>query len=149
MGDYRQYFRLSQRSAFATRLQLYWNEGKEARRFFMGGSWDLRGYPRWSIRGKKLWLTSQELRFPLIDQIGVKFPFGGIGFGAVRGAVFFDAGSAWDDDYKKTLGSFGLGLRLNFLGALALRFDMGYTIEDNFKRVSDRYFTQFFFGWDF
>ncbi|HEY9187290.1 MAG TPA: BamA/TamA family outer membrane protein [Ignavibacteria bacterium] len=149
MADYRHYFRLSTRSAFASRIQLYWNEGKEARRYLMGGSWDLRGYPRWSLRGQKLWLTSHELRFPLIDAIGVKFPFGGIGFGAFRGALFFDAGSVWDSKYKDTKGSFGLGLRFNFLGAIVFRYDMGYKIIDNFKRVDNRLFYQFFFGWDF
>lgn len=149
MADYRHYFRLSTRSAFASRIQLYWNEGKEARRFLMGGSWDLRGYSRWSLRGQKLWLTSHELRFPLIDAIGVKFPFGGIGFGAFRGALFFDAGSVWDTKYKDTKGSFGLGLRFNFLGAIVFRYDMGYKIIDNFKRVDNRLFYQFFFGWDF
>ncbi len=149
MADYRHYFRLSTRSAFASRFQTYWNEGKEARRFFMGGSWDLRGYPRWSLRGTKLWLTSHELRFPLIDAIGVKFPFGGIGFGAVRGALFFDAGSVWDKKYKETKGSFGLGLRLNFLGAIVFRHDMGFRIEKNFSKVSGDLFHQFFFGWDF
>ena len=107
IGDYRYYFRLSQRSAFASRFEVLYNDGKEARRFFMGGSWDLRGYPRWSIRGKKIWLTSQELRFPFIDQVGVRFPFGGIGLGAFRGALFFDAGNAWDDKYTETLGSVG------------------------------------------
>lgn len=149
MADYRQYFRLSTRSAFASRFQVYWNEGKEARRYFMGGSWDLRGYPRWSLRGTKLWLTSHELRFPLIDAIGVKFPFGGIGFGAVRGAMFFDAGSVWDNKYYDTKGSFGLGLRFNFLGAIVFRYDTGYRIEDDFTKVNNRLFHQFFFGWDF
>jgi len=149
MADYRHYFRLSTRSAFASRFQAYWNEGKEARRYFMGGSWDLRGYSRWSLRGTKLWLTSHELRFPLIDAIGVKFPFGGIGFGAIRGALFFDAGSVWDTKYKDTKGSFGLGLRLNFLGAIVFRHDIGFRIEDNFSRVNNKLFHQFFFGWDF
>ena len=149
IADYRYYLRLSTRSAFASRFQLFWNEGKEARRYFMGGSWDLRGYSRWSLRGTKLWLTSHELRFPLIDAIGVKFPFGGIGFGAIRGAAFFDAGSVWDTKYNDTKGSFGLGLRLNFLGAIVFRYDTGYTIENNFKTLNKQLFQQFFFGWDF
>ena len=59
----------STRSAFASRFWLFYNHGKESRRFVMGGSWDLRGYPRWSIRGEKLWLTSHELRFPFIDEL--------------------------------------------------------------------------------
>jgi hypothetical protein len=149
IADYRQYFRLSKRTAYAARFQIFYNEGKEARRFFMGGSWDLRGYPRWSLRGKKLWLTSHEFRIPFIDAIGVKFPFGGIGFGAVRGAAFFDAGAVWDDKYTETLGSAGVGIRVNVLGVLVLRYDFGKRIENNFTRFSDEFFHQFFFGWDF
>jgi hypothetical protein len=149
IADYRRYFRLSQRSALAVRGQVFYNEGKEARRFFMGGSWDLRGYPRWSLRGKKLWLTSVELRFPFIDQLGIRFPFGSFGLGSLRGALFFDAGNTWDEVYMETLGSTGFGLRWNLGGVLVLRYDIGKRIENNFTRLQKGLFTQFFFGWDF
>jgi hypothetical protein len=147
--DYRNYMRLSQRSAFASRFWLWYNGGKEARRFVMGGSWDLRGWPRWSIRGEKLWLTSQELRFPFIDALALQFPFGGIVFSSLRGALFFDAGSAWDDKYTETFGSIGGGVRMNFGGVLVLRYDIGKRIEKNFNSIQDGLFHQFFFGWDF
>ncbi len=149
IADYRSYWRLSTRSAFASRINLWFNEGKEARRFFMGGSWDLRGWQRWSIRGEKIWITSHELRFPFIDQLGVRFPFGGINFGAIRGAIFADAGGAWDDRYRETLGSIGAGMRLNLGGVLVLRYDMGKRIENNMSTLQDGLFYQFFFGWDF
>ncbi|OGU76522.1 MAG: hypothetical protein A2V93_02550 [Ignavibacteria bacterium RBG_16_34_14] len=149
IADYRHYFRLGLRSALAFRSAIFYNEGKEARRYFMGGSWDLRGWRRWSIRGEKLWLSSIELRFPLVDELYIKFPLFGLGFVGFRGAVFFDAGGAWDDDYRKTLGSFGGGLRLNLFGVLVLRYDMGKKIEDDFTRIQDGLFYQFFFGWDF
>jgi Tol biopolymer transport system component len=147
--DYRQYFRLAQRSAYAMRYWLFYNDGRESRRFFMGGSWDLRGYPRWSLRGKKLWLTSQELRFPFLDQLAIRFPFGGVAFVGFRGALFFDAGSTWDDEYRETLGSMGMGVRLNLGGALVLRYDLGKRIENNFTTLQQGLFHQFFFGWDF
>ena len=147
--DYRQYFRIAERSAFATRLWLFYNDGKEARRFVMGGSWDLRGYPRWSLRGKKMWLVSNELRFPFLDQLGIRFPFGGVSFIGFRGALFFDAGNAWDDVYSETLGSIGGGLRLNLGGALVLRYDLGKRIERNFTKIQEDLFHQFFFGYDF
>lgn len=149
IADYRHYARLSQRSAFASRFWLFYNEGKESRRFVMGGSWDLRGWDRWSIRGEKLWLTSQELRFPFIDELAIRFPFVGLSFFSIRGALFFDAGGAWDRSYKETLGSMGGGLRMNLGGVLVLRYDVGKRIEDNFTRVQDGLFHQFFFGWDF
>jgi WD40 repeat protein len=147
--DYRHYLRLATRSAFASRFWLFFNDGKESRRFVMGGSWDLRGWPRWTIRGEKLWLTSQELRFPFIDQFAVQFPFGGISFWSIRGALYFDAGSAWDKSYTETLGSVGGGLRMNLGGFLVLRYDIGKRIEDNFTRMQNGLYTQFFFGWDF
>lgn len=151
IADYRMYNRLSRRSAFASRINLWYNEGKEARRFFMGGSWDLRGWPRWRIRGAKLWFTSHELRFPFIDELGIRFPFGGITLGSIRGALFADAGKAWDRRYRdtETKGSLGVGVRMNFGGFLVLRYDVGKRIEENFKRLQSGLFHQFFFGWDF
>jgi hypothetical protein len=147
--DYRHYLRLAQRSALASRFWLFYNDGKESRRFVMGGSWDLRGWRRWSIRGEKLWLTSHELRFPFIDQFAVQFPFGGISFWSIRGALFVDAGGAWDIKYRETLGSVGAGVRMNLGGFLVLRYDIGKRIENNFRNFQDGIFHQFFFGWDF
>lgn len=147
--DYRHYFRVAKRSAYATRVWFFYNEGQEARRFFMGGSWDLRGYPRLSIRGKKLWLNSHELRFPFLDKLAVQFPFGGVSFVGIRGAVFFDAGGAWDEVYRETLGSIGAGVRLNIGGILVLRYDIGKRLENNFRSLQHDLFQQFFFGWDF
>ena len=149
IADYRHYFRLGLRSTVAARAAFFANHGKEARRYFAGGSWDLRGWPRWSIRGEKLWLSSVELRFPLVDQLYIKFPVFGINFLDVRGAVYFDAGSAWDKQYKETLGSVGFGLRFNLFNALTLRYDIGKKIEKNFSQFQPRLFYQFFFGWDF
>lgn len=148
--DYRRYFRLSRTVALATRLEYLMTHGKESRRWVMGGSWDLRGYPRFSIRGRKLWLTSAELRFPLINLFSLHFPFGiEFDFPYIRGAVFFDAGSAWDDVYGDNLGSVGLGARMNLFNVVALRYDFGKRIENDFKQFQNGYFHQFFFGWDF
>jgi hypothetical protein len=149
MADYRRYFRIALRSSLAARVELLYNEGKEARRYFLGGSWDLRGWPRWSIRGSKRWLASCELRFPLLDRVGFDFPFGGIDLGLLRGAVYADAGNAWDSRYDETLGSIGAGLRFSLFGILVLRYDFGKRIEGNFTRLQSDIFHQFFFGWDF
>lgn len=147
--DYRKYFRIGMLSTVAARTAFFINHGKEARRYFAGGSWDLRGWHRWSIRGEKLWLSSVELRFPLIDQIRIQFPFLGLSFFNLRGAAFFDAGSAWDTEYKETLGSIGLGFRINLFNAIVLRYDIGKKIEKNFAQFQPKLFYQFFFGWDF
>ncbi len=148
--DYRRYFRLSRMTALAMRVEYLMNEGKEARRWVMGGSWDLRGYDRLSIRGKRLWLSNLELRFPLVDLFALHFPMGiNFDFPYIRGAFFFDAGNAWDKEYDETLGSVGAGIRINLFNIIALRYDFGKRIEKNFTKLQKGYFSQFFFGWDF
>jgi len=115
----------------------------------MGGSWDLRGWPRWSIRGQKIWLASQELRFPVIDRLLLQLPFGAIGLGSIRGAIYTDVGAAWDTRYLDTKGSVGFGFRWNLGGVLVLRYDIGKRLEDNLGKFQKGLFYQFFFGWDF
>ena len=149
IGDYRYYQRFALTTLIAFRAAIFYNEGKEARRYFIGGSWDLRGWPRFGIRGEKIWLTSLEFRFPLIEQLGIKFPFFSLGFLGIRGAIFYDMGGAWDNEYITTLGSVGFGFRFNLFGVLTLRYDMGKRIEEKFSRFQDGLFYQFFFGWDF
>jgi outer membrane protein assembly factor BamA len=144
--DVRYYQRLTLRSAYAIRFLSLFNEGKEARQFYFGGSWDLRGYPRFSLHGQRVFLISQELRFPMIDLIGLRLPFFSIGFNSIRGALFFDVGNVWDHGFGTPKGSFGIGVRLP-LGFLALRWDIGKRTD--FESIQKGYFTQFFFGWDF
>ena len=74
-----------------------------------------------------------------------------IGFPGIRGAVFFDAGNCWDtkDNYGDYKGSIGAGFRFNLFGAIALRYDIGKRIINNFKSLQTNVFQQFFFGWDF
>ncbi len=145
--DWRQYFRLKGTVTYAFRILTLYNAGKETRWFYLGGSWDLRGYRRWSIRGEKIGLISQELRFPFIDYLNIKFPIGVLGFRAIRGALFLDAGNAWNKKFQGLIGSMGFGFRMNIFGFLVLRLDIGKTTD--FKRFNSNWFTQFFFGWDF
>lgn len=160
IADYRKYFRIGRQVSYATRFWTAMNRGKGADlyRFYMGGSWDLRLYPRWRIWGKNLFLVSQELRFPFIDRFNVAFPFGGIGFSAIRGALFVDLGNAWDDRLTDVLGAAGFGARLRFGGFLVLRYDVGrrfavQNIDQGFSvdhiKVDPQWYHRFFFGWDF
>lgn len=149
LADHRYYLRLSDRSNWSSRLQFRMNDGQEARRYFMIGSWDIRGYPNYSIRGRKLWQTNQELRFPLLDNLGLRLPMADINLPWFRGALFADAGNAWDDTYPGTIGSFGGGIRLGLGGALTLRYDTGKTWSGDPANLSGSWFHQFFFGWDF
>ncbi len=154
--DYRRYFRISQRTAYAMRLMGRFNLGKESFRYFMGGSWDLRLYPRWRIWGRKLFLVNHELRFPFLDRVILRFPFGGMGFNGIQGATFLDLGQAWDQDYQfnEVLGSIGVGLRVRFGGFLVLRYEIGrrFQVSDLSSPTIDwdkGLKKAFWFGFDF
>lgn len=158
MADVRHYWRIAGPVTLASWGMVRLNEGREARLWVMGGSWDLRGFRLFSVRGQKMWFTSHELRFPLLENPGVSVPLlGSLGVAALRGALFFDAAHAWNDAYSdkrseinsgETLGAVGYGVRLNLFGGLVLRWDRGWRFRDGFTR-HDKWFRQFFFGWDF
>ncbi|MGH1366093.1 MAG: hypothetical protein ACRBF0_21215 [Calditrichia bacterium] len=148
LADYRRYDRLTSKITYASRYLALLNDGRETRWYYLGGSWDMRGYRRFSIRGEKIVFTSHEIRFPFIDYLGVKFPFISMVFPGIRGALFLDAGNAWNgNDYDGLVGSFGFGARVNLGGFLVLRYDVGR--KTDFNSINNNWFTQFFFGWDF
>lgn len=152
LADYRRYFRLSKELTLATRGQFFMNEGENPRRFFLGGSWSLRGWALNSLRGTKLWQTNVEFRFPILEPTSFKTPMGfNFPLPPIRGAVFFDAGNVWDnsENYDFTRGSIGLGIRMNLFGIIVLRYDLGKRIENNFTSLQGSIFHQVLFGWDF
>src|SRR5690606_20736915 len=131
------------------------NSGREARLFILGGSWDLRGHRFLSIRGTKMWFTSHELRFPILQAPSLYVPLlAPFGIANLRGAFFLDAAHVWNDGYYdqrpmplanidpitgtnlstgQTLGAAGLGFRMNLFGGFVLRYDLGYRYSDGFK----------------
>src|SRR2546427_3953164 len=61
--------RTSLRSALAVRLLGYYAGGERPRRVNIGGSWGLRGYPRYGyVAGTRAWLLNSEWRFPITDR---------------------------------------------------------------------------------
>ncbi len=147
MADIRHYFRLGMFSAFANRLFAYSSSGKEPDRIYFGGSWSFRGFDRRHFYNRNVLFVSNELRFPLMDNLLLGFRFGGLGFRAIRGVLFFDAGSAWDDNYDKFLGSFGAGFRVPLARFIILRFD--FTKTTDFEKINPKTNFEFFFGWNF
>jgi len=147
--DYRRYFRTGLASTYAVRLQARISAGSLPERSFLGGSWSLRGYRRFSIIGTRAILVNQEWRFLLIRRAlqGVKSD--SFWLPLVEGAFFLDAGNAWDpgDDYSELLGSFGFGLRVGIVGPFILRFD--FAKRTNFRSVSGKIYTDFFIGYDY
>jgi WD40-like Beta Propeller Repeat len=147
IADIRHYFRLGANSAFANRLFGYTSTGKEPERIYFGGSWSFRGYDRRQFYKRKIAFMSNELRFPLIDNLNIGFPFGPLQFQSIRGALFLDLGSAWDEEFPGWLGSFGGGFRVPLGYYVLLRFDFTRTFDE--YELSPRTDFDFFFGWNF
>jgi len=153
--DIRNYLRLGKYSAYASRFFVYSSTGIEPQRIYFGGSWSFRGYNRRAFYARNIAFASNELRFPLIDNLYIGLPIGGIGFQAIRGAVFFDTGYITDrqfrlltDDFDENLlGSFGTGFRIALGRFVVFRFDFARTTD--FKTVSKNTNFDFFFGWNF
>ena len=92
-------------------------------------------------------LWNNELRFPLIDNLLIRFPFGALGFQAIRGALFVDVGNAWTHDWDGLLGSFGIGMRVRVADVLVLRFDLAKRMDS--RRIGGPTHSEFFFGWSY
>lgn len=97
-------------------------------RYYLGGIQSVRGYSLYSITpsgeyseygGNRMAQLNIEYRFPITNMI--------------RGIIFFDAGQTWGGEEKiwsdfSPKKSIGLGLRFDFLGALA-RVEYGYPLD--------------------
>ncbi len=163
IADLRKYFRIVPGVTLASWGTVRANVGRRARLQLLGGSWNLRGYPFFRLRGKHLWFTSHELRFPLAVApsawIPVLEPFG---IANLRAAVFVDAAHLWNEGYNdveldpgsgfeigRTIGSIGTGVRMNIYGGIVLRYDIGYRFPTGINWDERQSFNQFFFGFDF
>jgi len=149
--DNRAYFRLTRNLTFAQRTMLWFNTGKDIRRFYIGGSWGMRGYRIPEVSGRKYFMLNQELRFPFARSLVLNLRSAAVGVAPIRGALFLDVAQAWEEsrenDPRGIIGSYGIGLRGLFMGGLVLRLDMGR--RTNFRSKDSPWFTQFFFGWDY
>ncbi len=145
--DLRYYYRILSQLTFAQRTMIWVNDGIDIRRYFIGGSWGLRGYRINEIYGRKYIMFNQELRFPFAHSLALYFKRYAIGVAPIRGALFLDAGNAWDYNRPDLVGSMGIGIRGLFLGGLVLRLDVGRRTD--FHSIDNNWFVQFFFGWDY
>ena len=148
LADIRRYFRISQWTTVAARVQGRVSAGQDPQRFVMGGSLSMRGYPRRSFEGTRMYLANLEYRFPLLDHLVLGFP-GGLGLPGLEGAVFADAGAAWEkfESLPKPLGSFGFGFRANFAGFMVLRYD--FARRTDFEEVRPGWYREFYIGLDY
>lgn len=160
LADYRRYDHLVGPFTLASRMLFFGRFGRDDDRFpiFIGEPELLRGYTAGSMRrneclsdvsgsvsgcgaldqliGSRMAIFNAELRFPLLRNVGLGFA--PIGLPPIEGAVFFDAGMAWDSDsrvvferetdankdvVRSPLYSWGFSVRGNLLGLAILRAD--------------------------
>jgi Tol biopolymer transport system component len=145
--DLRHYLRLGQYSSMASRFFAFSSSGVEPQRLYLGGSWSFRGFSRHHFYNRNILFNSEELRFPLINDLLVAFPLGDMRFRRIQGALFHDLGTAWDDQWQGWYGSFGASIRIALGYFVVLRFDFSRTHD--FHRISDHTRSDFFFGWNF
>ncbi|HET9951152.1 MAG TPA: BamA/TamA family outer membrane protein [Candidatus Eisenbacteria bacterium] len=149
LADFRRYARVSQWTTLAMRLQGRYSNGDDPLRFVMGGTHSLRGYYRRSIYGTRTYLANMEYRFPLLHQVVLGVPFDGMALPSIEGAVFIDAGNAWEkwESTPAPIGSLGFSFRTNLGGYAVLRYDMARRTD--FRAVEPVWHQEFYVGFDF
>ncbi|CAN5670848.1 basic secretory protein-like protein [soil metagenome] len=158
-ADYRRYFRTSLLSAYSIRGFGYYSDGAIPGRAVLGGTHQLRGYPRFSLAGSRVWLVNQEWRFPLLHGLAFGFPIGTLRLPGVQGAFFADAGSSWLEGQPAApiWGSYGTSFRMSLGAPLVLRLDVGRRFRNGDlppvrfgrDRTFNDTFVDFFFGFNF
>jgi Tol biopolymer transport system component len=182
--DRRRYIDYRKRYNFVYRLAAGTSLGDDPQQFYLGGTanWlggdyfygdqyysvediyfasritPLRGYAYNEIRGTKFGLLNLEFRYPFVDYLLIHWPLR-FGISRVNGALFVDAGSAWEDTkafkggttegnprLKDLKTGFGFGARAN-LGMFVLRFDTAW--KTDFDQVSAKPKTYFSLGAEF
>ncbi|MBU8921400.1 MAG: hypothetical protein KOO63_06225 [Bacteroidales bacterium] len=146
--DLRNYFNIGRRVVFAQRFVSRNAWGSDIQLFYLGGSWDLRGYNFRQYAGRRTLLVNNEIRFPLLDGLIVRLPFGSIEFPLFRGSLFLDAGKVegfiMDTDW---LGSIGTGIEMN-LGYLPV-IRLNFVRKTDFKTIDDDTQIDVFLGFNF
>ena len=158
-ADVRRYVRTGLRTAVAVRTYAYFAGGARPQRIAIGGSYALRGYPRFAyVAGTRALMGNVEWRFPITDYLSIGFPFGEWRFPGVQGAFFADIGKAWTARSipRSLLGAYGLGLRMSLGPPLVLRLDLGWRYDTgaaNAYQLPTRYrgrrFADFWFGFNY
>ena len=149
LADIRRYFRVSQWTSLAARVQGRVSTGEDPERFVMGGSLSMRGYPRHFFEGTRMVMANLEYRFPLLDRLVLGVPLKSFGLPGLEGALFGDAGTAWEkfEPMPHPLGSFGFGLRMNLGGYMVLRYDFAKVTD--FQTVAPGWEHEFYMGFDY
>ncbi len=160
--DYRKYWHLGGQYSFAFRMAGGASFGNNRKIYYVGGNTNyigstttdddvysvqgfyfskivtpLRGYDYFEFEGSKYGVVNLEFRYPFVEYLALRFPLPLV-LARLSGAVFFDAGAAWNRNEEFRLmtstGSdrllslktgFGTGARVN-LGIFLLRYDLAW-----------------------
>ena len=173
--DYRKYFRMKKDYTFAFRLTGGLSNGGLTNPFFLGGipGWfnrkfrggvrmevddiffskfimPLRGSYYYEKVGNRYALMNLEFRFPMIRYLSWAWPLS-INLYDVKGALFFDVGSAWNNDnfrgtvngrFKDLISGYGFGTRINLNNLVLFRMDVAW----NFDLVSSSKKPKYYFS---
>jgi outer membrane protein assembly factor BamA len=146
--DARHYLTLTDRIIFAQRFVSRNAWGSDLQLFYLGGAWDLRGYDFRRYAGTKTLLFNTEIRFPLIDDLRLRFPVGAVEFPMFRGALFFDAGRTAGFIYDSGwLGSVGAGVEMNLGYVPVVR--VNFCRRTDFHQMPGTVYIDFFLGFNF
>jgi len=158
-GDWRHYFRMGRRSAWALRAYGFYSGGDRPRRVNIGGTLGLRGYPQFGyIVGSEAFMLNQEVRFPLLTHLTLGTPLGDLDFPEIQAGLFTDLGQARFSTTtdRALLGSYGVSFRMALGPLTVLRLDVGRRFSsDRFRGYSlsgDQKhpgFVSFFFGYNY
>ncbi len=181
--DYRKYWHLRGLFSTAFRLSGGASWGSSPKRYFLGGTTNyigqtvvdaqvyneenlyfsdvvtpLRGYEYYELSGTRYFLANFEFRYPFVDYLKVDFPLP-MAIRYVTGALFYDMGSAWENDgawrgistaggthLEDIKSAFGFGIRAN-LGIFVLRYDLAWKTNLNDVAAHPKYY--FSLGADF
>lgn len=102
--------------------------------FFAGGIDGLKGYPYYSIEGRRLFHLGLAYRFPIFRRMGLRFFF--MNFNKLYFSLYGDVGNAWDRggideiDWKRDVGiQIRLGLVAFYTYPMSLFFDAAYGLD--------------------
>ncbi|MBK8230487.1 MAG: PD40 domain-containing protein [Candidatus Eisenbacteria bacterium] len=141
LADVRRYVNFRHQYAIAYRAVGAISTGRDPQRFQIGGPYTLRGYEFGEFRGSRLLMQNLEFRFPLIEQLQLGWPLP-LALAGVRGAIFFDVGTALDEDetfhpftndggslaFDDLRGSYGLSASMS-LGFTVLKWDLSWRTD--------------------
>jgi hypothetical protein len=145
--DLRRYLEPLRHLVSATRLLAEHSFGDDAQRYYLGGHYNLRGYPRRFLNGRTVLLLQQELRFPLLRGLTFGFPVSWE-FPALSAALFTDVAAAGDAAQPfDRRASYGAGIYIG--GAYFPMVRWNVLRRHDFVRAEKAWATEFQIGFNY